>query len=410
MLLYHIADIHLGKSINGTSLLDDQRYWIGEFLKKCDEERPDAVLIAGDVYDRVNPAGDAFELLSYFISELDLRDITVFMIAGNHDSWQKVEFGKSILAKRNIISAGKISKEITHFTMDDPDGFGPVTFWLMPYVFPEAVAAELEDESIKTYNDAVARLLDAQDIDTSHRNVILAHQNVVVHGEEVERGGSETTAGGLGPVEYTVFDKFDYVALGHIHSGVPVGKDSVRYAGTPLCYHFDETKYKKKGFVRVELRKKGEAFKPSVTVIEPFHKMHHISGTKDEIFDEVKNRVGDGEYVGITLTDMRFTSEISDYLRSIITSRNGLLLETLSTFNEFSNSGASATSKEIREKPIENLFADFYKSQTGGSDPSSNELELLGFLGELVRNSQESSVEDDAAKVIERLNKKGGNA
>ena len=411
MLLFHIADIHLGKSINGMPLTEDQRYWIGKFLEKCDEKRPDAVLIAGDVYDRVNPVSDAVELLDCLLSGLDNRGIPVFMIAGNHDSGPKLQFARSILAKSNIHIAGKPSKEVMHYTMDDPDGMGPVTFWLVPYIFPEVISNIFEDDSIKNYNDAMIKLLSAQDIDSSHRNVILAHQNVVFNGEEIGRGGSESMAGGIGPVEYSVFDAFDYVALGHIHSGLHVGRNAVRYAGTPLCYHFDETRYPNKGIVEVTLGKKGDEIKPSVITIEPLHKMHFISGTKEEVLDEVENRVGNGEYAGINLTDSRFTSEFSDYLRTVITGRGGVLLETLSTFNEFSNSGAAATSKEVRDKPVENLFADFYKSQTADKDPSEDELEIMQFLGELVRNNKEATVEESAQKLLDKLgNDKEDNA
>lgn len=414
MLLYHIADLHIGKNINGTSLIDDQRYWIDRFSEQCDKGHPDAILIAGDVYDRVNPSGDAVELLDFFITELESRNVPVFMISGNHDSGQKLRFAKSILAKRSIHIAGTVSKEIAHHTMEDPDGYGPVTIWMLPYVFPEAVKVLLDDNTISTYTDAVSKLIAAQNIDTTHRNVILSHQNVTANGKEVEYGGSETMVGGIGAVEYTVYKDFDYVALGHIHSGFDVGRPTVRYAGAPLCYHFDETKYEwtiGKGIVEVELGEKGEAISPSIIRIEPLHKMHPITGTKDEIYDEVENRVADGEYVKVTITDMRMTSEISDYLREIITSRNGLLLETLSTYNAFSNSGSTISSKEVQEKPIEDLFADFYKSQTNNHDPSEEEFELLHFLGEIVRNEKESTLEEDVQKILDKLDKMdGGNA
>ena len=411
MLLYHIADTHFGKSINGASLIEDQRYWVNKFIEKCDENRPDAILIAGDVYDRVNPSGEAVKLLSDMLTELDSRDIPVFMVAGNHDSGPKVEFGKEILAKRNIHIVGTATREVVHYTMDDPDGFGPVTFWLVPYVFPEKVSVLFGDNNIRNYGDAMTRLLSAQNIDTSHRNVIVSHQNVVAHGVEVEHGGSETSTGGVGPIEYTVYDDFDYVALGHIHSGLHVGRSSIRYAGTPLCYHFDETRYSNKGIVKVELGRKGEKIGVSTVPIAPLHPMHPISGTRDEVYDEVENRVGEGEYVAITLTDMRFTSEISDYLRAIITGRNGLLLETLSTFNEFNTTGVAATLSDVSRKNVEVLFADFYKAQMAGQDPSAEENEFLEFLGELVRNNTESTTEEDIQRVLDKLreDEEGGN-
>lgn len=408
MLIYHIADIHLGKSINGMPLIEDQSHWIEEFFKKCDEKRPDAVLIAGDVYDRVNPSSEAVELLDYFLSTLDLKEIPVFMIAGNHDSGAKLQFARSILAKSNIHIAGKPTKEIVHYTMDDPDGFGPVTFWLVPYIFPEVIANLFGDNSIKNYNEAMMRLIGAQEIDASHRNVILSHQNVVAQGVEIERGGSETITGGLGPIEYSVYDSFDYVALGHIHSGLHVGRSAVRYAGTPICYHFDETRFKNKGIVEVVLGKKGEDVKSSIIPIAPLHKMHQIKGTRDEIYDEVRNRVGEKEYVGITMTDMKFTSEISDYLRTVIAGRNGVLLETLSTYSDYHFSGVTSNSGDVKEKSVEDLFSDFYKAQMAGKDPSEYELEIMRYIGELVRNSSDSKKEENAKKLLERLNSDKG--
>ena len=406
MLLYHIADLHLGKSISGLSLLEDQRHWIDEFLKHCDLKKPGAVLIAGDVYDKVNPSGDAVELLGYFLTELESRDLPVFMIAGNHDSGLKLQYLQTILKKRNIHIAGKASKEISHYTMDDPDGYGPVTFWMLPFVFPQQVAGILDDEDIKTYTEAIAALIAKQEIDKNHRNIILSHQNVVKNGIEVEFGGSETAVGGLGAVEYSVYDDFDYVALGHIHSGFEVGRPSVRYAGTPLCYHFDETKFEEtigKGFLEVVVGEKGTEIKPSVVKIEPLHKMHPILGTREEAYDEVNNRVGENEYVKVTITDMLRTSEMENYLRSVIDSKNSLLLEMESTYREFSSSKIAVTSKDIEEKSIESLFSDFYKSRMNDNEPTEEEKELIDFLGELIRNEKELTDEAAVEKILKQL-------
>ena len=193
MKIYHLADLHFGKSIYGLSMLDDQRYWADQFLHYCSENKPDAVVIAGDVYDRSAPSGDAVELLDYFLTKLAEMDIPVFIIAGNHDSGQRLSFGRSMLAKQKIHISGRVEKEIDHFTMDVPDGYGPVTFWMLPYTFPEQVSSVLKDEEIHTYDQAVRKLIEAQNIDLTQRNIILSHQNVTADGKEAERGGSESS-------------------------------------------------------------------------------------------------------------------------------------------------------------------------------------------------------------------------
>lgn len=240
MKFYHLGDLHFGKSIYGLSMLDDQRYFVDRFLECCTQERPDAVVIAGDVYDRSAPSGDAVELLDYMLTELAGMDIPVMLVAGNHDSGQRLSFASSILAKQNVHIAGTPQKAMEHVTLGDPDGSGPVTFWLLPYIYPEVASHVLDDEEIRTYEEAIRRMIEEQEIDPSHRNIIVSHQNVVANGREAERGGSESMVGGVGQIDYSAYDAFDYAALGHIHSSYPVGRDEIRYAGTPLCLVSDK--------------------------------------------------------------------------------------------------------------------------------------------------------------------------
>ncbi len=229
MKFLHLADLHLGKSIYGVSLIDngDQIFWARRFLEKAAALKPDAVVIAGDVYDRSAPSGDAVMLLNYILTELEQMDIPVMLIAGNHDSGQRLSFAGSILAKRRIYIAGSVDAEITHVTVSDKDGSGEVTFWLVPYLFPAAAAQKLGDDSIGDYETAMRKLLERQGIDFSKRNVLVAHQNVTAGGREAGRGGSESMAGGVGQMDYRVFDGFDYVALGHIHASCSVGRREV---------------------------------------------------------------------------------------------------------------------------------------------------------------------------------------
>lgn len=410
MRLYHLSDLHLGKSIYGLSMLEDQKYWIDRFTEHCRKERPDAVLIAGDVYDRSAPSGDAVELLDHMLTELAEMDIPVFLIAGNHDSGQRLSFGRTILAKQNIHIAGTIQKNMAHYTFDDPDGYGPLRVWMLPYTYPEQVSVILNNEEIRTYDQALRAFIDAEDIDLSYRNVILSHQNVTANGKEAERGGSESMVGGVGQIDYTAYDAFDYAALGHIHSCYPVGRNEVRYAGTPLCYHMAETRQKDKGFLEVLIHAKGEEIEIHPVAIEPLHRMRYLTGSKDEIYALLKDDPGRNEYIGITINDQRVTPEMSNYLRSLITSRGSVLMELLSSYSTFTNGASFTEAEAVETRSLEDLFALFYEEQYGNTPPDDKEYEMMQYIGELVRHQDAHMPLDqrDVLKIIEKAKQTGG--
>ena len=352
-----------GKSIHGVSLLDsgDQPVWTDRFLKLAREVQPDAVVIAGDVYDRSAPSGDAVALLDSLITSLAELEIPVMMTAGNHDSGQRMSFGGSLLAKQNVHIAGVLSGELAHVTL--ADRHGPVTFWLMPYVFPALAAQRLGDGEIRDYDTAVRRLLAEQDVDFSRRNVLVAHQNVTANGRESARGGSESMVGGVGQVDYHAFDGFDYVALGHIHAACSVGRDTVCYAGSPPCYHFDETRQPVKGLLLVELGAKGTAPVIETKVIPPLHPMRELRGTWGELQAAALQDGARGEYLRVILTDRRPEPEICEFLRGLFESRESRLLELASEYRQF-GAASSAPTAGIEEKAVEELFVDFYGSFT----------------------------------------------
>lgn len=366
MKFYHLADLHIGKKVHGISMLDngDQRYWIERFLELTDRNKPDAIVISGDVYDRSAPSGDSVEMLDFLLTGLATRGIPVMLISGNHDSGKHLSFGKSILSRHNLHLCGSLGENGEMESVTLTDGFGPVTFWLCPYVFPALVARKLDDDSIKDYNTAMRRLLEKQPIDTTVRNVLIAHQNVVANGQTAEFGGSESTVGGVGQIEYTAFDCFDYVALGHIHSAYPVGREEVRYAGTPLCYHFNETRQKEKGPVRVELGRKGDKPKIETCVIEPLHRMRAVSGGYDEIVASEKILKTKGEYISVNITDTRLTPEISSYFKDFYASRNSVLMELSSSYRTV-ESGEARSDRNIENKELDELFADFIRFREG---------------------------------------------
>ena len=204
MRILHIADLHFGKSIHGVSMLEngDQGYWVDRFLALADEKTPDAVVIAGDVYDRSAPSGDAVELLSRMLTSLSELHIPVLMCAGNHDSVQRLSFLNSLLAREGLHISGALygTDQLVRVTLEDE--YGPVTFWLMPYVYPAMISQALGEESLRDYDAAIRALLDRQNVDFSQRNLLIAHQNVTANGAEVERGGSESMIGGVGQIDY----------------------------------------------------------------------------------------------------------------------------------------------------------------------------------------------------------------
>lgn len=384
MKFLHLADLHFGKSIHGVSLLEsgDQLVWVQRFLKMVQDIRPDAVVIAGDIYDRGAPSGDAVALLDHMITSLAELEIPVLMVSGNHDSGRRISFGRSLLAKQNVHIAGILTRELTRVTLTDQDG--PVTFWLMPYIFPALAAQKLEDDCIRDYDTAVRRLLAEQSIDFSQRNVLVAHQNVTANGRESIRGGSESMVGGVGQVDYTAFDGFDYVALGHIHAAYSVGRETVRYAGSPLCYHFDEIRQRVKGPVLVELGAKGTEPTIETREVEPLHPMRELRGTYAELQAAELQNSARGEYIRVVLTDQRPKPEIYEFFRSLFEHRDSLLMELVSEYRQF-GATASAPAAGRPEKAVEELFVNFYRERRDGMEPDESEQALLRFAGELAR-------------------------
>lgn len=385
MKLLHLADLHFGKMLHGVSLLEngDQKDWVGKLLRLVSEQRPDAVVIAGDVYDRAMPSGGAMQLLSHMVTGITDLQIPVLITAGNHDSGQRISCFRDILERQNVHISGVLQRTLTHVALQD--AYGPVTIWLLPYVFPAAVAQVLGDETIRDYDSAVRRILAEQSIDFSQRNVIVAHQNVTKGGVEGIRGGSESVVGGVGQVDFTAFDRFDYVALGHIHAAYPVGRDAVRYAGSPMCYHFDELRQPAKGPLMVELREKGAEPKIDLLTIPPLHPMRELRGTYDEIVEKASNS-GRGEYVKIVLTDRAMTPEISMYFEAFFQAQGSVLMERTSEFRRFSGRSQSPELRELERRRVEDLFEEFY-TERSGVEPSAGDLAVMHYAAELLRNS-----------------------
>lgn len=389
MRFIHLADLHFGKLLHGVSLLEngDQGWWVDRFLELAEKTRPDAVLIAGDVYDRSAPAAEAVALLSRMLTGLAAREIPVLLVAGNHDSAQRLAFAEPLLARAGLYISRPLlsSPELVRVTLRDEHG--PVTFWLLPYVFPALISQALGDEGVRDYDSALDALLAAQGIDYSQRNVLIAHQNVTANGVEAVRGGSETTVGGVGQIDWRRFEGFDYVALGHIHAASWVGKKTIRYAGSPLCYAFDELRQAKKGPLLVTLGAKGEPVQTEVLDIPPLHPLRELRGGFEELRESESAQTRTGEYLRLVLTDRRLDPESVGFFEELARARGSLLLDRASEYDPFRFESGAPERAAVEQKSVAALFADFYAERRGGESAAEADLALLQRAQELLERA-----------------------
>lgn len=301
MKLFHLADLHLGKIVNGVSMLEDQRYILQQILNLADEEKPRGVLIAGDVYDRSVPTTDAVDLLDDFITRLSCGlHIPVFLVAGNHDSAERLNFGSRIFKESGVHIAGAPGAQLERVTLHDE--FGPLHIYLLPFV-RAAVCRQILNVPVTSCEEAVRGLLNTAEIPQNERNVLVAHQFVTGAGQAAIRSESETiSVGGTDQVDADVFSAFDYVALGHLHAPQSVGRPTVRYAGSPLKYSFSEALHKKSVTV-VELGEKGDVSVRHLPLVI-LRDMRVIRGKLGDLLSpEISELANQEDYIRAVLTD-----------------------------------------------------------------------------------------------------------
>ena len=235
MKFFHLSDLHLGRRMYEFSLIDDQKFILEELLCLAAEEHPDAVVIAGDIYDRAVPSAEAVELFDSFLTELAGRRIPVLAIAGNHDSPERIAFGAGLMAPSGVHLSPVYNGRVEPVTLSD--AYGEVRFYLLPFIKPANVRRFYPDAVIESYTDALRCAVEHMDIAPSTRNVLVTHQFVT---GGVRSESEDITVGGTDNVDAAVFDGFDYVALGHLHGAQSIGRETLRYSGTPLKYSFSE--------------------------------------------------------------------------------------------------------------------------------------------------------------------------
>lgn len=308
MKLLHLGDLHLGKSLGDFDLIRDQRYILDQILEIIKKESVDGILIAGDVYDKAIPSEAATNLLDYFLCSLAKLGVRVFMISGNHDSDDRLNFGSNLFEANQIYIAAVYNGNLYKQTIWDE--FGEADIYLLPFVKASQVRHFFPDAGISSYDDAVRVILEHASIDQERRNVIVAHQFVAGRGEEPALGGSECvgtqSVGLVEKIGYDCFDDFDYVALGHIHSPQRVGRAEVRYSGSPLKYSHSEVN-NIKSVPMITLGKKGDT-RIDLIPLKPLRDVRHIKGKMEVLLDK-KNIKDPEDFIYVTLTDEDMISD-----------------------------------------------------------------------------------------------------
>ncbi len=280
MKLMHIADLHIGKRVNEFSMLDDQKYILNEILRIVDEAKLSAILISGDIYDKSVPAGEAVEVLDEFLTELVVRNVQIFIVSGNHDSPERLTFGSRIMMKNGVHIAGTFDGSLNHITLADE--FGPLHIFLLPFIKPAMVSPYYTGQDILSYEDAAKAVISSCQIDIKERNILVAHQFITSGGKEPERSESESISiGGLNNIDTSVFQSFDYVALGHLHGPQSIGRETVRYAGSPLKYSFSEVR-QNKAVTILEFGPKG-TLNIQTQTLTPVRDIREIKGPLSEL-------------------------------------------------------------------------------------------------------------------------------
>ena len=379
MKFIHLSDLHIGKRVNGFSMLEDQKYILDQILMIAEEEMPDGVLIAGDIYDKPVPPAEAVQVFDAFLTGLADRNLPVFVISGNHDSPERLAFGGQLMKDRRVYMAPVYDGHLEPVQLEDR--YGSLRVYMLPFIKPAVVRRCCPEEGIETFEDAVRWALEHM---AEHkkgedgRNILIAHQFVT--------GASccdseELSIGGLDQVSAELFDSFDYVAMGHIHGPQKVGRDTLRYSGTPLKYSFSEVNHRKSVTV-VELLEKG-----NVTVntrpLRPLHDMRELRGSYEELTSrDFYQGTAVDDYLHITLTDEEDILDAIGKLRSIYPN-----VMKLDYDNKRTREGRVVEAAANADKPPIVLMEELYRLQN--NQPMTGQ--QADFAGKLMEEIWEGS-------------------
>lgn len=374
MKVMHLSDLHLGKRVNEFSMLEDQEYILTKIINIIDEEKPQAVTLAGDIYDKSVPSAEAVELFDNFLVRLSVRGLKVFVISGNHDSAERIAFGGRLMNKSGIYMSPVYHGKVTPITLEDE--FGEINFYMLPFVKPTNVRKFYTDDTIENYTDALRVSIENMNIDPSKRNILITHQFVTgaqrSESEEISVGGSDN-------VDVSVFQDFDYVALGHIHRAQKCGSEFVRYSGSPLKYSFSEANDNKTVTI-VDIQEKGN-IKLSFFPLVPKRDLVEIKGTYNELMLKsfYEGTSYQEDYMHITLTDEEDIPEVLMKLRVIYKNIMKLDYDNLRT----RHSTEINMALDVKNKTPLDLFEEFYEMQNGQSMNEEQILFVKNIIGEI---------------------------
>lgn len=377
MKLFHLSDLHIGKRVNEFSMIEDQKYILTQILYATDQEKPDGILISGDVYDRTIPTAEAVQVFDAFLTRLSEQKIPAFIISGNHDSAERLAFGSSLMGKSGIYFSKVYDGTVEKIPMQD--AYGTVWIYLLPFLRPSTIRHALPEraEEVQSAADAVRIALEQTKIDEKERNVLLAHQFVT---GAKRCDAEELQVGDVDQIPAELFASFEYVALGHIHSPQKVGRETVRYCGAPLKYSFSEAG-QEKSITVVELKEKGSVDLRTIP-LKPLHDLRKIRGTYLEVTAKSFYENRDCEdYLQVTLTDEEDVPDGMAKLRTIYPN-----LMRLEYDNKRTRSNAEVRAAErVEEKSELELFQEFYELQN--NQPMTEVQEQ--FVEELLRGMKE---------------------
>jgi exonuclease SbcD len=372
MKILHLSDLHIGKSVNGFSMIAEQKHAFEQIVEYIKTERPAAVVIAGDVYDRAIPSVEAVRVFDDFLTGLAGEDTTVLLISGNHDSPERVNYASRLLSEKRLYLCGSFEGSLRKVVINDE--YGEVNFWLLPFIKPSSLRGITEGREIDSYDDAVSVVLEAADIDYSSRNVLVSHQFYTKAGVSPIRSESELNpVGGLDAVTAELIEQFDYVALGHLHGGQNVGSENIRYCGSPIKYSFSEWR-QIKSVTLVELNKKGNITISNLP-LTPIHDMREIKGELHKLVrDEISSLADKEDYLRVILTDEDEIIDPMGKLRSVYPNVMSLGFENSRTSIDI---GAIVTNREeIETLSTFELFSEFFL-EIQGSIMSGEQAEIV---------------------------------
>lgn len=362
MKFLHIADLHLGKQMNDLLLLEDQEAVLRQVLHIAAEENVDAVLIAGDVYQRTSPQAEAMALFDSFVSKLAEQGKMIFVISGNHDSALRISYFSSLVKNSGVYVTETFNGKLQHVVLHDREG--EINVWMMPFLRPAQVKRALPHVKITSYQDAIAAVLQEADIDYSKRNLLMCHQ-FIIGCETCE--SEELSVGTLDHIDGAVFDGFDYVALGHIHGPQKVLRETMRYAGSPLKYSFSEANHRKSVTI-IDMQEKGETHIKTAPLY-PIHDVRLIDGTIDDIMKMPYSE----DYVWITIHD-----ELPPPDAKVSLSVNFPNMMKFSVVNSRTKYDLDIKATEAMEdKSVAELFSDFYRLQNNDQPPTDMHMQVL---------------------------------